>query len=111
MPDDCPYFTGYRPRCIDVTFVERIGLDRKHLLTRRHQLQGFVDNACIRSPLRDKVMEVDEMYQNAGEKGIKHSDPNDPPRCRGNKARGHGTWDSVLPANQCRLISINELPK
>ena len=23
--------------------------------------------------------------------------PNDPPRCRGNKTRGHGTWDSDRP--------------
>jgi len=76
---------------------KELGMDRKHLLTRRHQLQGFVDKACIRAPLRDEVTEVDEMYQNAGEKGIKHSDPNDPPRCRGNKIRGHGTWDSDRP--------------
>jgi hypothetical protein len=43
------------------------------------------------------VIEVDEMYQNAGEKGVKHSDSNDPRRCRGNKTRGHGTWDSDRP--------------
>lgn len=43
------------------------------------------------------MTEADEMYQNAGEKGIKHPDPEDPPRRRGNKARGHGTWDSDRP--------------
>lgn len=37
------------------------------------------------------------MYQNAGEKGIPHTDPEDPPRRRGNKARGHGTWDNDRP--------------
>jgi transposase-like protein len=37
------------------------------------------------------------MYQNAGEKGKKHDDPEDPPRRRGNKARGHGTWDTDRP--------------
>jgi hypothetical protein len=37
------------------------------------------------------------MYQNAGEKGILHPDPDDPPRRRGNKARGHGTWDTDRP--------------
>ncbi|HZK68747.1 MAG TPA: hypothetical protein VFC36_04025 [Paludibacter sp.] len=74
-----------------------LGIDRKHLLERRHKLQSFVDKASIRTPLSDKVTEVDEMYQNAGEKGVKHSDPNDPPRCRGNKTRGHGTWDSDRP--------------
>jgi hypothetical protein len=30
------------------------------------------------------------MYQNAGEKGIPHLDPGDPPRRRANKRRGHG---------------------
>lgn len=37
------------------------------------------------------------MYQNAGEKGQKHLDPADPPRRRGNKVRGHGTWDNDRP--------------
>lgn len=37
------------------------------------------------------------MYQNAGEKGVKHPDPADPPRRRGNKVRGHGTWDNDRP--------------
>jgi transposase-like protein len=74
-----------------------LGIDRKHLLERRHKLQDFADKACIRTPLSDDVTEVDEMYQNAGEKGVKHPDPNDPPRRRANKARGHGTWDSDRP--------------
>lgn len=26
-----------------------------------------------------------------------HLDPDDPPRCRGNKQRGHGTWDNDRP--------------
>lgn len=37
------------------------------------------------------------MYQNAGEKGIPHPDPDDPPRRRANKRRGHGTWDNDRP--------------
>jgi transposase len=45
----------------------------------------------------EKVTEADEMYQNAGEKGIKRPDPNDPPRRRGNQTRGHGTWNSDRP--------------
>jgi len=47
--------------------------------------------------LPDPVAEADEMYQNAGEKGKKHPDPEDPPRKRGNKARGHGAWDTDRP--------------
>ena len=37
------------------------------------------------------------MYQNAGEKGRKHDDPQDPPRRRANKVRGHSTWDNDRP--------------
>src|SRR5712692_10881913 len=47
--------------------------------------------------LQDGVTEADEMYQNAGEKGVKHEDPEDPPRRRANKVRGHGTWDNDRP--------------
>ena len=74
-----------------------MGIDRKHLLERRHKIQAFAASACIRTPMRDEVNEADEMYQNSGEKGIKHPDPNDPPRRRGNQSRGHGTWDSDRP--------------
>jgi len=76
---------------------QELGIDRKHLLERRHKLQNFVDGASIRMPLLVEVTEVDEMYQNAGEKGVKHSDLNYPPRCRGNNTRGQGTWDSDRP--------------
>jgi hypothetical protein len=38
------------------------------------------------------------MYQNAGEKGIPHRDPNDPPRRRANSRRGRGSWDNDRPA-------------
>ena len=37
------------------------------------------------------------MYQNAGEKGVPHTDPLDPPRRRANQAKGHGTWDTDRP--------------
>ena len=32
-----------------------------------------------------------------GKKGVPHLDPDDPPRRRGNKVRGHGTWDNDRP--------------
>jgi hypothetical protein len=43
------------------------------------------------------VVEADEMYQNAGEKGIEHPDPDDPPRRRANSRRGHGTFANDRP--------------
>lgn len=77
--------------------AKELGIDRKHLLERRHKLQGFIAKACSRDPLPDKVVEADELYQNAGEKGILHPDPEDPPRHRANKVRGHGTWENDRP--------------
>src|SRR3954449_11995073 len=32
-----------------------------------------------------------------GKKGIEHDDPDDPPRRRANKRRGHGTYDNDRP--------------
>jgi transposase len=32
-----------------------------------------------------------------GKKGIPHPDPQDPPRRRANKVRGHGTWENDRP--------------
>ncbi len=37
------------------------------------------------------------MYQNAGEKGLEHLDPEDPPRRRGNKRPGHGNFENDRP--------------
>ena len=76
---------------------KELNIDYKTLLNRRHAMQEFASKSCIREPLTDNVVEADEMYQNAGEKGILHPDPNDPPRVRANKARGHGTWEKDRP--------------
>jgi hypothetical protein len=43
------------------------------------------------------VTEIDEILQNAGEKGIRHADPADPPRRRANKRCGHGTFANDRP--------------
>lgn len=37
------------------------------------------------------------MFQNAGAKGEKHDDPDDPPRRRANKRPGAGTMDNDRP--------------
>ncbi len=47
--------------------------------------------------MEDDHVEADEMYQNAGEKGVPHEDPEDPPRCRANKIKGHGTMENDRP--------------
>jgi hypothetical protein len=45
-----------------------LGLDRKHLLERRHDIQRHLAQELPDSALLDGVVETDEMYQNAGEK-------------------------------------------
>lgn len=72
-------------------------MDRKHPLERRHHIQTLAARACVREPLADEVVEVDEMYQNAGEKGLLPPDPEDPPRRRAKQTRGHGTWERDRP--------------
>jgi transposase len=48
---------------------------------------------------RKKWIAPDEMYQDAGEKGIEHPDPDDPPRPRANSRRGHGTFNDRPPVS------------
>lgn len=77
--------------------AEELGVDRSHLLKLRHQIQELAMSCLPSSPLSDTQTESDEMYQNAGEKGHKHDDPDDPPRRRANKQRGRGTMENDRP--------------
>jgi transposase-like protein len=77
--------------------ARELGCDRKHLLGLRRRLQDNAARWLDRNPLGDAVVEADEMYQNAGEKGIPHDDPDDPPRRRANGRRGHGTFANDRP--------------
>ena len=77
--------------------ARELGCSRRHLLDLRHRLQTQAQAGLDRTVLEDATVEADEMYQNAGEKGVPHLDPEDPPRRRANKARGHGTMDNDRP--------------
>jgi transposase len=77
--------------------ARELGCSRRHLLDLRHRLQARAQAGLDRAALEDDVVEADEMYQNAGEKGVPHEDPEDPPRRRANKIRGHGTMDNDRP--------------
>jgi transposase len=70
---------------------------RQHLLKLRHRLQGSALEGADPLPLDDEAVEADEMYQNAGEKGIPHTDPEDPPRRRANNRPGHGSMANDRP--------------
>ena len=71
--------------------------DRSELLKFRHRVQDAASRGRDRTPLGDASTEADEAYQNSGEKGVVHDDPDDPPRRRANKVRGHGTWENDRP--------------
>lgn len=55
----------------------------------RRQAQALVERS--RAALADGVVETDEMFLSAGEKGELHADRSDPPRRRANKREGRGT--------------------
>jgi transposase len=77
--------------------ARELGCDRKHLLELRRRIQGDATRWLDRNPLDDAVVEADEMYRNAGEKGLGHDAPEDPPRRRANGRRGHGTFANDRP--------------
>ena len=70
------------------------------LLDWRHLLQEFAFENRDVSRLVDKVVESDEVFQNAGEKGVLHADEEDPPRVRANKKKGLGTYENDRPPIQ-----------
>lgn len=77
--------------------ARELSCSRRHLLDLRHRFQDQGRSNLDRKPLEDAEVEADEMYQNAGEKGVPHEDPEDPPRRRANKIRGHGTMENDRP--------------
>jgi len=77
--------------------AEELGLDYGTLLSCRHRIQrrGFAH--LITTALPDDEAEMDEMFQNAGEKGAKKDSITDPPRQRGNQRKGKGTMANDRP--------------
>ena len=71
--------------------ARELGCSRGHLLDLRHKLQANAELARDRSPLPDRVVEADEMYQNAGEKRHPAPRPGRPAAAAGQ--RPPGPWD------------------
>lgn len=80
--------------------ADELECDYSVLLGYRHKMQRSALLNLDTSPLEDMVTEGDEMFQNAGEKGDIHLDPNDPPRKRANKKPGRGTLENDRPPIQ-----------
>jgi transposase-like protein len=76
---------------------EELGMSRTTVHYLRKQLQENAQRLQPETPLTDDDTETDEMFQNAGGKGERHPDPDDPPRRRANKRQGHGSYDNDRP--------------
>lgn len=74
-----------------------LDVSRQTVMSIRRVIQANAELMQPSSALPDAVVETDEMFQNAGEKGEPHKDPADPPRRRGNKRKGHGTYANDRP--------------
>ena len=70
-----------------LSMSREMGLGYRNLLYLRHELMGNALDNREAEILPDSETESDEMYQNSGEKGIEHLDPDDPPRRRANKKK------------------------
>jgi len=80
--------------------ADELECDYGTLLGYRHELQAAALRLQETTPLLDQVTEADEMFQNAGEKGQPHRDPEDPPRRRANRRKGKGTKANDRPPIQ-----------
>jgi len=80
--------------------ADELQCDYGMLLKYRHLMQEAGLLGRDTSPLPDAATEGDEMFQNAGEKGQPHCDPEDPPRRRANSKKGLGTMANDRPPVQ-----------
>ncbi len=76
-------WSGSRYSCVTIVLIvrgvvqgvppkhlaEELGIDRSHLLKRRHEIQKWAKERLPRSALADSETKADEMYQNAGQNG------------------------------------------
>jgi hypothetical protein len=79
---------GFQQGVSTAQLSRELGRDYQNLLELRHKFMACGFYNLNRSALSDKVTETDEMFQNAGEKGDKHLNLEDPPRRRANKKKG-----------------------
>jgi transposase-like protein len=88
---------GFAKGATTAGLARELGRNRPHLQALRHRLQAAASAHRDAEPLPDREAEADEMYQMAGEKGVPHIDPADPPRRRGGRPKGCGTWKNDRP--------------
>lgn len=82
---------------LSMSLAQELGVSRTTLHHLRKELQENAERLQPNASLADEHTGTDEMFQNAGEKGERHPNPDDPPRRRANKRRGHGSYDNDRP--------------
>ena len=90
-------FRGFLQGITTKHLAEELERDYGTLLKWRHKIQQQALEKRPDEPLPDMQTEADELFQNAGEKGDKHTEPEDLPRRRANKRKGRGTFDNDRP--------------
>jgi transposase-like protein len=81
-----------------MSLAEELGLSCTTVHHLRKELQKNAKRLQPDGLLADEHTETDEMFQsNAGGKGERHLDLDDPPRRRANKRRGHGSYENDRP--------------
>lgn len=88
---------GFAKGVTSQALADELELSYKTVLTWRHRIQAEAVTKSETKVIDDKEAEGDELFQNAGEKGEKHEDPDDPPRQRSNPRRGRGTYEQDRP--------------
>ena len=62
--------------------ARELQLSRQTIYTMRQRIQADLDDSAPTETMDGTTFEVDEIYQNAGEKSTPHRSPDDPPRRR-----------------------------
>jgi transposase-like protein len=80
---------------------KELSVDYSCILEWRHRWQEFAFEHRSTETLPDTIQESDEVFLNAGEKGVPHLRPDDPPRRRANKKKGLAPIPAtVLPSKE-----------
>jgi hypothetical protein len=77
--------------------ARELGLFYKQMHTLRQRAQGNLYERLPNEPMTGTQFEADELYQKCGERRDEHRHLADPPRCRANKVRDHGTYANDWP--------------
>jgi transposase len=88
---------GFLTGVTTLRLAEELQLNRGNLLEWRHAVHALFAERVPPCRLEDATTEADEMFQNAGEKGVPHDEPDDPPQRRANKRPGQGTFENDRP--------------